>query len=222
MKSNHHSPLPSESNHSEASSVRRPASMTRHLNTRRRVAVYTGPEGGGCVNLAMTEPLAKVVMIKQMTIRNHATTNRPSVTLSRLVSWTPEPPARTRVRDLPLLQYHLPIHEYVLDADRGLVRLLERRAIDHRRRVEHGDVGVHARPHEAAIGQADALRGERRHLAHRELQREQLQVPRIVSQDPRECAVGAGMRGLRAKWTVGRYAAEIGVHRHPPLLHRGL
>src|SRR5438309_3937321 len=31
--------------HSEASSVRRPASMTRHLNTRRRGAVYTGPEG---------------------------------------------------------------------------------------------------------------------------------------------------------------------------------
>src|SRR5258705_3415839 len=106
-----------------------------------------------------------------------AITILPSVTLAvPAVSRTPESTARTRARDLPLLQYHLPVHEHVFDADRSLVRLLERRAIDHRLRIEHGDVGVESRFHEAAIGQIDALCRQGRHLAHRELQREQLQI----------------------------------------------
>src|SRR5258705_5677725 len=109
-----------------------------------------------------------------------AITNLPSVTLAvpavPAVSRTPESTARARVRNLPPPQNHLPIHKHVLDADRSLVRLLERHAIDHRLRIEHGDVGVESRFHEAAIGQIDALCRQGRHLAHRELQREQLQI----------------------------------------------
>src|SRR5258706_343917 len=69
-----------------------------------------------------------------------AITNLPSVTLAvpavPAVSRTPESTARARVRNLPPPQNHLPIHKHVLDADRSLVRLLERRAIDHRLRRE--------------------------------------------------------------------------------------
>src|SRR5882672_8094524 len=46
----------------------------------------------------------------------HAITNRPSVTLARLlVSRTPKASARPRARELPLPQYHLPVHHHVLD-----------------------------------------------------------------------------------------------------------
>src|SRR5437667_7900261 len=134
-------------------------------------------------------------MTKQMTIRSHATTSRPSVTLARpAVSWTPESPTRTRVRHLPMLQNHAPIHEHVLDADRSLVRLLERRAVDHGDRIEHGDVGVQPGPDEATVGETDALRRERRHLPHCELQREQLQIAGVAAEDARKTAVGARVR----------------------------
>src|SRR5437667_12870292 len=121
----------------------------------------------------------------QTATRNHASTNRPSVTLVRpAVSRTPEAPARTRARHLPLLQHHLPIHEHVLNPDRRLMRLLERRAIDHGRRIEDGDIGEHPGPHEAAIGETNAPRRERRHLAHRELERHQLAIPPIAAEAP--------------------------------------
>src|SRR6266545_2187470 len=125
----------------------------------------------------MKETVAKVAISNQAATTIHAITSRPSVTLVRpAVSRTPEATARTCARHLPLLQHHLSIHEPVLNPDRGLMRLLERGAIDHGRRIEDGDIGEHAGPHEAAIGETDALRGERRHLAHRELQREQLEI----------------------------------------------
>src|SRR6267143_6001266 len=104
----------------------------------------------------------------------HAMTNRPSVTLARLVSRTPKASARPRARELPLPQYHLPVHRHVLDPHRRLVRLFKGRAIDHGRRIEDRDVGVHPGPHEVAIGEPNALRGQRRHLPHREFEREQL------------------------------------------------
>src|SRR3989442_5851815 len=115
---------------------------------------------------------------------NHETISRPSVTLRRLaVSRTPQSATGARARELALLQYHLPVHDHVLDADGGLVRLLERRAIDHRRRIEDGDVGVHPRLDEPAIGEADAVRRERRPLSHRELEWQELQVARIMAEN---------------------------------------
>src|SRR6266850_1004293 len=100
-------------------------------------------------------------MTKQMTIRNHATTKRPSVTLSGLlVSRTPKASARPRARELPFPQYDLPVHHHVLDPHRRLVRPFKGRAIDHGRRIEDGDVRVHPGPHQTAVGEADALSGQ--------------------------------------------------------------
>src|SRR5437773_7856359 len=101
------------------------------------------------------------------------------------VSRTPEAAARPRARDLAFLKYHLTVDDHVLDADRSLVRLLERRAVDHRRRIEHREVREHPLLDEPAIGEAHPLRGERRHLAHGELERKQLLVARIVAEDAR-------------------------------------
>src|SRR5213596_2042883 len=145
-----------------------------------------------------------------MTIRNHATTNRPSVTLSGLlVARTAQAAARTGAGELSFLQYRLSVDQHVLDADRRLMRLLERSAVDDRRWIEDGDVRKHARTHQATIGEAHALRRERRHLAHGELERKELLVARIVAKDPREGTVGARVRGLRAQRSVRRDAAEI-------------
>src|SRR5213593_2857520 len=144
-------------------------------------------------------------MAKQMTIRSHATTNRPSVTLSGLlVARTAEPSARTRAGELAVPQYHLSVHQHVLDAERGLMRLLERGAIDDRRRIENGDVCIHARTHEAAIDETDALSGERRHLAHRKLEGHEFFIAHVAAQDAGERTVGAGMCAFPAERAVGR------------------
>src|SRR5712664_2749000 len=101
---------------------------------------------------------------------NHETNSRPSVTLLGLaVSRSPQTATGARARELAFLHYRLPIHDHVLDADRGLMRQLERRAVEHRRGIENGNVGEHAGPHEAAIGEADALCRQRSHLPHGEL-----------------------------------------------------
>src|SRR3989441_9023944 len=56
----------------------------------------------------------------------------------------------------------------------------------------------------------------------RELEWEELQVARIVAEYAGERAVGARVGGLGAERTVRSHAAEIRVHGHPPILHRGL
>src|SRR6266566_3307033 len=214
-------PVPSVSNQSDANSVTTAASTSRQkisqrLNDQTSARWSDGrappapppqryPSGGATANSAATG--------------SHARMSRPSVTLP-VVPRPPEAAARTRARELALLQYHLAVHQDVLDADGRLVRLLERRVIHDRRGIEDGDVGEHPGTHETPIGEAHPLRRERRHLAYRELERKQLQVAGIVAEDSRECAVGAGVRGLRAQWPVGRVAAEVGVDRDPPLFHR--
>src|SRR6266550_8220251 len=147
----------------------------------------------------MIETVAKVAISNQTATTSHAKTSLSSGTSVAAVSGTPKAPARARVRNLPFPQNHLPIHQNVLDADRSLMRLLERRAVDHGRRIEHCDVGEHPGLQEPAIGEAHALRRERRHLAHGELERKELLVARIVAKDPREGTVGARVRGLRAQ-----------------------
>src|SRR5438034_6260571 len=101
------------------------------------------------------------------------------------------------------------------------MRLLEGRAVDHGFRIEDGDVGEHARLYEAAVGEADTLRCERRHLPHGELERHQLLPADVPAQNPRERAVGARMRAVLAERTVGRDATGVRVDPHPPLLERG-
>ena len=43
-----------------------------------------------------------------------------------------------------------------------------------------------------------------------------------MAEDAGKSAVGARVGRLRAKRAIGRHAAEVGVHRNPPVLHRGL
>src|SRR5882762_8282578 len=172
-------------------------------------------------SLATTYSVATVAIANHAATTIQAKTSRPRVTLTGLlVSWSPEAPAGTRARELAFLQYHLSVHQHVLDADRSLVRLLERRAIDHRRRIEDRDIRVHSRFHEAAIGQSDPLRRERRHLPHCELEGHEFLVAHVPAQDACKGAVGPRVRAVLAKWTVGRDAAGVSVHGHPPLLHR--
>src|SRR2546425_11222973 len=151
---------------------------------------------------------------------SQATISRPSVTLPRWAeSRASEPSTRTRTRELALLEHHFSIHQHVLNADRCLMWLLKRRAVDHARRIEDRDVRVHARTHEAAVDEADALRCERRHLPHREFERHEFLVAHVAAQDAGKRAVGAGVRALFPERPVGRDAAGVSVHGYPPLLH---
>src|SRR5438445_12742264 len=75
---------------------------------------------------------------------------------------------------------------------------------------------------QAAVPETDTLRGERGHLSHGELEREQLELTHVVAKDTGKCPIGARVSGLAAERSVGRHAAEVGVHGHPPRLHRFL
>src|SRR2546422_7465403 len=50
-------------------------------------------------------------------------------------------PYTTLFRSLAVVEHLLTVHVHVRDPDRGPVRVIERRAVRDRRRIEHGDVG---------------------------------------------------------------------------------
>src|SRR5262245_5813352 len=91
---------------------------------------------------------------------SQASTNRPRVTSARPVPRTAESPTRALVRELSFSEHDLAIHEHVLDACGGLVRVFEGGAIDDGRRIEDGNVGEHSGTKEPALGEPDALRRE--------------------------------------------------------------
>src|SRR6185503_245773 len=93
---------------------------------------------------------------------SQATTSRPKVTLVAAVSGTPQAAPRARAGELTVAQHDLSIHDHVLDSNRRLVRVLERGAIGDGLRIEHGDVGEHARANQPALAESHALRRERR------------------------------------------------------------
>src|SRR4051812_42282379 len=143
---------------------------------------------------------------------SQATTSRPKVTLVAAVSRTPEAAPRARAGELTLPQHDLSVHDHVLDADGRLVRILERGAIGDGLRIEHGDVGEHARTNQPALAESNALRGERSHLSHRVLERHELLFAYVTAEDPRERSVRARMRANVSERTVGSDSAVIGVH----------
>ena len=61
-------------------------------------------------------------------------------------------------------------------------------------RVEHRDVGLHPFAQHPAIGQPDPLRGKRRHLPDRVLERDHFQLAHVAAEHAREGAVAARMR----------------------------
>src|SRR3954463_11059566 len=159
-----HCPLRSESNHSDAMSDSNAASASRHL--RRDDGTATTKPCCATVSFAMTYAVMNVASSNHATTTIQATTSLPSVMLVGLVSQTSQPATGTLLGELAFAQHELAVDQHVFDADRCLVRLLERGAIDHRLWIETRDVGKHARLHQAAIGEPHAGRGERRHLAH--------------------------------------------------------
>ncbi len=71
------------------------------------------------------------------------------------------------------------------------VRLVGRRAIGDRRRVEQHQVGEGAGDEPPAISQADVIGGERGHLADRRLEGEHLALAHVAAEDARIGAVAA-------------------------------
>ena len=102
---------------------------------------------------------------------------------------------------LAVLQDDLPVDEHVLHADGVLMRLLERRAIRDRRRIEDRDVGEIAFLQQAAAIEAEVLGGQARQPAHRVRERDHLFLAHVLAEQPREVAVGARMRVRLARNT---------------------
>ena len=70
---------------------------------------------------------------------------------------------------------------------------LERGSVADGRRIEDGDVGHHAGPQDSSIGQPDASGGTRSHLANGLLEREQMLVANVGTENARKRSPPAGM-----------------------------
>ena len=91
------------------------------------------------------------------------------------------------------------VHDDVFDADRELVRILERRAIDDAIRIEDRHVGPQAFPEPAAIFDADLVGVHAGHLLDGLRQREDLQLPHVAAEHARERAVVARDAGATGR-----------------------
>src|SRR5688572_3313221 len=107
------------------------------------------------------------------------------------------------------------------DACRELLRLLERRVVDDRRRIENGDIGEDSRLQEPAIVQPYTLCSKRSHFPNRELERDHRILSHVASEYSREGAEPAWMpalppfaRGIRTA------CSRILADGDPRLLHR--
>src|SRR4029079_9633685 len=94
----------------------------------------------------------------------------PSQRLSRI-------PTGRRAR----FEHDLPVDPHRAHADRLRLRRLERRAIRDAIRIEQHEVGEEAGLQRAALRDPDILRRERRHLADRFLEREEVLIAHVRS-----------------------------------------
>src|SRR5215813_7871603 len=107
----------------------------------------------------------------------HTTSRRERVMGGRILmrgALAQQHPSRQRSGRLPLRPHRLAVDGDPDDSLGELPRLLEGRAVDHRRRVEEHEVGLHPGRDLSAIREAHAARRQRRHLADRLLEREEL------------------------------------------------
>src|SRR6059036_3426306 len=193
-KRSHQPPCPRESNQSDAKRVTTAASSDRHT-TSPWVKVHTipmtfAPYGGAALSNAGDRKPMPPTIVNSTATGSQASTRRPRVTLKDSLRSPPlvrghvSRPAQSAARpcggELAVLEHLLTVHVHVGDADGRLVRVVEGRAVRDRRWIEHGDVGGHPRLQEPAIVQSHALGRERSHLAHGELQRDELQVTHVV------------------------------------------
>src|SRR2546428_2507657 len=109
-------------------------------------------------------------------------------------TWSVQDLPRPRGCDRRPLEDNCAIDDDVREAFCIRMGLLERRHVTHLGRIEHRDVGLHARPYQAAVDQAEALCREGCHLSHRVGERDRLPLPHVHRQYPGERAVAARMR----------------------------
>src|SRR5882762_3379572 len=79
----HQPPLPSESNHSDAKSVNKAASTSRHLGSDTSTAPDRRGSPGGFDTAATSDGIAYVASTNQTATGSHASISRPSVTSCR-------------------------------------------------------------------------------------------------------------------------------------------
>ena len=101
-------------------------------------------------------------------------------------------PGRAPVRRSPS-RTTCAVHHDERDALRVLVRPLEGGAVADRLGVEDDEVGLHPRADEPAVGEPQARRGKGRHLPDRLLEGQELLLPHVDAEHPRERPVAAGV-----------------------------
>src|SRR5438270_105646 len=105
--------------------------------------------------------------------------------------------SRVRVRAALFVNLDLPVDQNVLDSFRVLVRLLKRRAVAHRARVEDGYVCERARAQNSSVFESNSRRGHPGHLVHGLFEREQVLVADVAREYARVRTPAARVR-LRA------------------------
>ena len=112
------------------------------------------------------------------------------------------------------VEHELAVDGHVLESLCEAARLLVGGEVVHGIGVEDRDVGRHARSHEAAVGEAEALRGQRGHVAHALRQAEHAELAHVDGEVARERPPAARVRPLAdedavAAGGVARGAASI-------------
>src|SRR6267378_5894918 len=97
------------------------------------------------------------------------------------------------------------------------MRLLERGAIDDRRRVEHDDVGIETLGEHPTVADRQARRDGPRHLAHRVFQADDALLADVAAEDARIGPVRTRMHGPAGTDAVWIVPAGVGADLDPRL-----
>src|SRR5256714_999602 len=103
----------------------------------------------------------------------------------------------------------LPVDQNVLDSFRVLVRLLERRAVAHRARVEDCYVGERARAQDAPVAKSHTRRGHPGQRVHGPFEREQVLVADVAREYSRVRTPAARVRLRACERPVSRARAAV-------------
>jgi len=111
------------------------------------------------------------------------------------------------------------IHDDVLDAFGIPMRVVVGRGVGHAQRIEHDEVRPRPDPDLAAVGEPQMPRGERGHLPHRVLERQDPLVARVPSEHARERAIRPWMRFSERQRSVWRVRGRVAPDRDVRLRH---
>src|SRR5438128_2068521 len=103
-------------------------------------------------------------------------------------------PPRQCAGDFPVSKHGRPVDDHVADSLRVMMGIFVGRNVANRLWIEDHHIGLHSGAEDAAITELPSRGGERCHLAHRFLQREEMFVADVMAEDARESAVGARVR----------------------------